>query len=164
MTKVEVGKIAAWIRKMSGVLLMAGAALALMRIPGLALIGLALMAGMIAYSIMARTGWYPGKGRGGPSATSAVRTPYLEMALDHPTGALSGRVLKGRFAGRALSDFTDAERLDLLGELRLNDAQGARLFEAYLDRAFPGWTASAEDSRTKGRAGPTLLLEQISKP
>ncbi len=136
MTKAEVGKIAAWIRKSSAILLIGGVTLIFTRNPGLAI-----MAGMIAYSVMARTGWYPGKGRRGSSANSAVRTPYLEMSLDHATGAISGRVLKGRFAGRALSDFTNAERMDFLAELRSNDTQGAQLFEAYLDRAFAGWNA-----------------------
>jgi hypothetical protein len=141
MTKAEVGKIAAWIRKSAAILLVGGVTLIFTRNPGLAI-----MAGMIAYSVMARTGWYPGKGRGDSSAHSAVRTPYLEMSLDHPTGAISGRVLQGRFAGRAFSDFTNAERMDFLAELHSNDAQGAQLFEAYLDRAFPGWNAGGGDS------------------
>jgi DnaJ-like protein len=146
MTKAEVGKIAAWIRKSSAILLVGGVTLIFTRNPGLAI-----MAGMIAYAVMARTGWYPGKGRGGSSANSVVRTPYLEMALDHATGAISGRVLQGRFAGRAFSDFTNAERTDFLAELRSNDAQGAQLFEAYLDRAFPGWNAGGGDSGPRAR-------------
>ncbi len=148
VTQAEVGKIAAWIRKSSAVLLVAGAALILTRNPGLAV-----MAGMIASAVMARTGWYPGKGRGGSSANSAVRTPYLEMSLELSTGAVSGRVLQGRFAGRALSDFTSAERMDFLSELRANDAQGAQLFEAYLDRAFAGWNSGAGGSGPRGSAG-----------
>jgi DnaJ-class molecular chaperone len=55
-------------------------------------------------------------------------------------------VLQGRFAGRVLPEFTNAERMDFLAELRSNDAQGAQLFEAYLDRAFPGWSAGRGDS------------------
>ena len=148
VTKAEVGKLATWIRKSSTILLVGGVTLIFTRNPGLAL-----MAGMIAYSVMARTGWYPGKGRGGSSdANSAVRTPYLEMSLDHATGAISGRVLQGRFAGRALSAFRDSERMDFLAELRSNDAQGAQLFEAYLNRAFPGWDTSAADGGPRGSA------------
>ena len=147
MTKAEVGKIAAWIRKSSAILLAGGVTLIFTRNPGLAI-----LAGMIAYSIMARTGWYPGKGRGASSANSAVRTPYLEMWLDHATGAISGRVLQGRFAGRVLPEFTNAERMDFLAELRSNDAQGAQLFEAYLDRAFPGWSAGRGDSGPRASA------------
>jgi hypothetical protein len=104
-------------------------------------IGLAIMAGMLAYSMMARTGWYPGKPkRTAAGNTSAVRSTYLEMSLDHATGAISGRVLRGRFLGKALADLTSAESLDFLAELRSNDSQGAQLFEAYLDRTSPGWS------------------------
>ena len=156
MTKAEVGKIAAWIRKSSAVLLVGGVTLIFTRNPGLAV-----MAGMIAYSVMARTGWYPGKGRDTSSANSAVRTPYLEMGLDHATGAVSGRVLKGRFAGRALSNFTDAERMDFLAELRSNDAQGTQLFEAYLDRAFPGWNTGAAGSGPRaGAASRAMTVDE----
>ena len=99
VTKAEVGKIAAWIRKSSAILLVGGVTLIFTRNPGLAI-----MAGMIAYSIMARTGWYPGKGRGGSSANSAVRTPYLEMSLDHTTGEhigprAAGAVCRAGFVG-----------------------------------------------------------------
>ena len=68
------------------------------------------------------------------------------MSLDHTTGGVSGRVLQGSFAGRILSDLTPADRMSFLGELRSNDAQGAQLFEAYLERKFPGWNTGGEDS------------------
>jgi hypothetical protein len=156
VTNAEVGKLAAWIRKSGAVLLVAFAALIFTRNPGLAI-----MAGMAAYSLFARTGWFSGKGRGGSSsANSAVRTPYLEMSLDHATGAIFGRVHYGRFAGRALSDFTDAERTDFLAELRANDAQGAQLFEAYLDRNFPGWGASGKDSGPRGAPSRGMTVDE----
>ncbi len=156
MSKAEVGKLAAWIRKSGAVLLVAFAALIFTRNPGLAI-----MAGMAAYSLFARTGWFSGKGRGGSSAAnSAVRTPYLEMSLDHATGAVFGRVHYGRFAGRALSDFTDAERMDFLAELRASDAQGAQLFEAYLDRNFPGWGGGGTDSGPRGGPSRGMTVDE----
>ncbi len=156
MTKAEVGKLAAWIRKSSAVLLVGGVVLIFTRNPGLAM-----MAGMLAYSFMARTGWYPGKGRGdSAAANSAVRTPYLEMSLDHATGVVFGRVFQGRFAGRALSDFTNAERMDFLAELRARDAQGAQLFEAYLDRNFPGWSASGRDGGQPSGASRGMTVDE----
>lgn len=137
LTKADMSKVSAWIRKSSTILLVGAVALVFTRNPGLALI-----AGMIAYSIMSRLGWYPGKGSNGSSqAASAVRTPYLEISLDHATGAISGRVLRGRFAGRALPDLAIAERFDVLAELRANDAKGAQLFEGWLDRVSPGWSS-----------------------
>ena len=130
-------KVSAWVRKSGAILIVGAVALVFTRNPGFALI-----AGMIAYSVMSRLGWYPGKGRNGSQqAASAVRTPYLELSLDHATGAIFGRVLQGRFAGRALPDLTVAERLDVLAELRANDAKGAQLFEGWLDRVSPGWNS-----------------------
>ena len=155
VTKAEAGKLAAWIRKSSAVLLVGGVTLVFTRNPGLAL-----MAGMIAYSVMARTGWYPGKGRGGSSTNSAVRTPYLEMSLDHTSGGISGRVLQGRFAGRVLSDFTPAERMSFLAELRSADAQGAQLFEAYLERTFPGWNTGSEDSGPRAASSRAMTVDE----
>ena len=148
VTKAKVGKLAAWIRKSSTVLVVAGATLIFTRNPGLAI-----MAGMIAYSVMARTGWHPGKGRSESSANSAVRTSYLEMSLDHATGAISGRVLQGRFAGRSLADLTPAERTEILAELRANDAKGTRLLEAWLDRASPGWNSGGGQDGPRSSAG-----------
>lgn len=158
MTKADVSKVSSLIRKSGAVLLAAVAVLIFTRNPGLAI-----MAGMAAYSLMKRAGWFSGGGRGGASAgASAVRTPYLEMALDHATGAISGRVLKGRFAGRALPDLSPAERLDMLAELRANDGQGAQLFEAWLDRASPGWNSADAGRRgeTSGGGSRGMSLEE----
>ncbi len=96
---------------------------------------------MLTYSVMSKFGWFPGGGnwRTVSGRHSTVRTAYLEMSLDHSTGVMSGRMLKGRFAGRAFSDFTAAERQDCFMELRSADPQGAQLFAAYFDRVSPGW-------------------------
>src|SRR4051812_47557104 len=51
-------------------------------------------------------GWRPSGWFGGGSAapspgqSSAIRTDFLELALDHDSGALTGTVLRGRFQGR----------------------------------------------------------------
>ena len=153
VTQADVSKAATWIRRSGWILLAAAAAFVFTRNPGLAI-----MAGMIAYSVMQRTGWFPGKGRGTAGGqASGVRSLYLEMSLDHATGAITGRVLQGRFAGRPLSGLTQAESLDLLGELRSNDPQGAQLFEAYLDRAFPGWGSSGASGGQRG-GGPSQAM------
>ena len=70
---------------------------------------------------------------------SGVRTDTLEMVLDHDSGRMEGRCLKGRFAGRDLSSLRDAEVLQLLREVSATDSRGARLLEAYLDRRCQGW-------------------------
>ncbi len=140
LPKVDAGRLALFVRKLSPALFVFAGALVVTRNIGAAMLG-----AMLTYSFMQKTGWIPGGGgkRTTSGSVSTVRTPFLEMSLDHATGAMSGRLLQGRFAGRALSDFTAAERLDCLAELRGNDSQAAQLFEAYFDRTAPGWNASA---------------------
>ena len=70
---------------------------------------------------------------------SGVRTETLEMVLDHDSGHMDGRCLKGRFTGRAFSSLKDEEVLQLLEEISASDTQGALLLEAYLDRRWQGW-------------------------
>jgi hypothetical protein len=84
---------------------------------------------------------------------SGVRTDTLEMVLDHDSGRMEGRCLKGRFAGRELSSLRDAEVLKLLDEIGATDQQGASLLEAYLDRRCKGWRErrSAGASKEKAR-------------
>jgi hypothetical protein len=74
-----------------------------------------------------------------PGQKSGVRTESLEMVLDHDSGQMEGTCLKGRFAGKALSALSRHELLQLLEELRVTDAKGALLMEAYLDRRVPSW-------------------------
>ena len=83
---------------------------------------------------------------------SGVRTETLEMVLDHDSGRMEGRCLKGRFAGRALSSLRDAEVLELLEDISGTDQQGARLLEAYLDRRSQGWRNRRPESGSRGEA------------
>ena len=82
-------------------------------------------------------GWhFPGSSGGGQNPTTSIRTPWLEMELDHSTGAMHGTVLKGRRAGMYLSALTRDEVLDLYLEAGSDDAETARVLEAYMDREF----------------------------
>lgn len=80
-----------------------------------------------------------GGGTGGAGKSTDVKTEYLSMSLDHDTGAVSGEILKGIYAGRYLNDLTRAEVLDLLETCLQNDSESARLIETYLDREDDGW-------------------------
>ena len=71
--------------------------------------------------------------------SSTVATPSLRMSLDHDTGAMTGTVLRGVFSGMRLEELSLAQLLALLRECRAEDDEGARLLEAYLDRAHPEW-------------------------
>jgi hypothetical protein len=73
-------------------------------------------------------------GSGGAARASSIRTRFLEMRLDHASGAMDGDVLEGPFAGRRLADLRLDELLRMLELYREADAQSAAVLEAYLDR------------------------------
>ncbi len=77
-----------------------------------------------------------GKAAAGPAGgqTSQVRTRFLHMQLDHDSGELSGQVLEGEFAGRALDELNLEQLLQLLRTCRAQDPQSSAVLEAYLDR------------------------------
>jgi hypothetical protein len=98
--------------------------------------------------------------------SSDVETPYLRMSLDHDTGAMTGTVLSGRFAGMRLEEMTRADLIALLRECRTGDEEGGRLVEAYLDRAHPDWRDDmGRDDFGAGRgprsaAGPDVSVDE----
>jgi hypothetical protein len=93
-------------------------------------------------------------GISGPSSArdSTVETRFIRMTLDHDTGAMSGTVLEGRFAGMRLEELRPPELLALLRECRAEDEEAARLLEAYLDRVRSNW--HDEMAGDEARAGP----------
>jgi hypothetical protein len=98
----------------------------------------------------------------GPSSgtTSEVETPYVRISLDHDTGAMTGTVLQGQFAGFRLDELRRADLLALLRECRAADADGARLVEAWLDRMDPEWREDLrggheDGGRAQGGAPPS---------
>ncbi|MCG7198792.1 molecular chaperone DnaJ [Marinobacter pelagius] len=104
------------------------------------------------------TGQLAGAGRGGAEAQtgnqSRVAGDILEMTLDHDSGTMSGKVLKGPMAGRALADLSESEFLELLQYCRRHDEDSARLLETYLDRRFgDSWRADDEGGNGGGEPG-----------
>src|SRR5580704_15144778 len=83
--------------------------------------------------------WLGGFANPAPGTSSEAATPYLRMSLDHDTGAMTGTVLAGSFAGMRLDELSPPDLLALLRECRAADEEGARLLEAYLDRLHPDW-------------------------
>ena len=79
---------------------------------------------------------------------SEVRSQFIEMTLDHDTGALAWKVIAGPGAGRVLDDFTLDELIVLA---RGFDAESWALLESYLDRRFPAWRENAHDATAGGR-------------
>ena len=100
----------------------------------------------------AGSGPWGGSGNAPKSAgqTSRVTTDHLEVELDHDTGEISGRVLKGYFAGRELEGLAPAEMAHLWQDCRFADPQSAQILEAYLDRAHPDLARGHGARRRRG--------------
>lgn len=116
---------------------------------GIALLLAAVLATLVRRWHRLRIPSFGGKASAGHA--SEANSEYLAMTLDHDSGEMHGRVLRGRFAGRELHELELPSLLDLLAECELNDADAARLLETYLDRT------QGEDWRTayEGAGGPT---------
>jgi DnaJ-domain-containing protein 1 len=79
--------------------------------------------------------------------TSRVRSAFLEMELDHDSGAMAGRVLAGQHAGASLDALDRAALLNLFAEI---DSDSRDLLAAYLDRREPGWREHAQTDAGAG--------------
>lgn len=80
---------------------------------------------------------------------SRVRSAFLEMELDHDSGAMRGRIIAGRRQGAALEALDVKTLAGLLDEF---DEESRALLVAYLDRRDPGWSEYAQGHATAGRA------------
>ncbi|RDE24535.1 molecular chaperone DnaJ [Motiliproteus coralliicola] len=87
---------------------------------------------------------------------SQAHTDWLEMQLDHDSGAINGRILQGRFAGRMLDQLSDSELLQLYRQCAGHDPQALKLLDAYIERHRPElWdntseSASSNDQQQQG--------------
>lgn len=79
-----------------------------------------------------------------------VTTSVLSMELDQRTGAMTGRVLRGPYAGRRIEDLDQAELIGLWRQCVVEDEAGARLLESYLDRLRPDWRQAASGGSGSG--------------
>lgn len=100
--------------------------------------------------------WKSARSAQGPSPgnRSQVESAYLRMTLDHDSGEMDGVVLKGSLQGSRLRDLSLEQLQQLWETCRREDADGAALLEAYLDRIHPDWRqeepASDATSHTPG--------------
>lgn len=130
--------------------------------------------GMMAYAIPAAMlamwllggrqmlSWGPAGSGGGPSGgnTSRITTDHLEMELDHDTGQMRGRVLKGVFAGRPIERLAPAELALLWRDCRFADPRSAQLIEAWLDRSHPTWREDMARAEGEPGAGGIMTREE----
>jgi hypothetical protein len=150
-SKADPKQVARLLRKMGGGLALIFAAFLVFR----GEIAVAVPVGLFGFGLL---GWGPGGGFGWPASfgartqkstgqASQVRTAFLEMQLDHDSGAMHGRILAGRFEGVALDALDAATLAALFNEI---DSDSRALLAAYLDRREPGWREHAQGDAAAG--------------
>ena len=152
--RMDAATVARLVRHGGGVLGLFGAGLLLLR-------GRVGIASAIAGMAATFAGWRvtpsgcTGAGAGARRGrASTARSAMIEMRLDHDSGVMSGEVLAGAHAGKALEALSPLDLLSLRAELARDDPDGVSLLEAYLDRRFPGWRKADEGQREGGRGDP----------
>ena len=122
----------------------------------LALRGQYALAAPLAFVGFGLLGWVPfgpaGFGARTQKSTgqvSRVRSAFLDMELDHDTGAMRGVIVAGPRQGTQL-DALDVDALvGLIGEI---DEESRALLAAYLDRRDAGWREHAQADAAAGRS------------
>jgi hypothetical protein len=105
-------------------------------------------------------GSFPGRGVPSSGNTSRIETDHLEMELDHDTGAMRGRVLKGVFAGRQIERLAPAELAILWRDCQFADPKSAQLIEAWLDRTHPTWREDMARAEAEPGAGGIMTRDE----
>jgi hypothetical protein len=157
-TRADVAVLARQLRVFTGTLALGGAAALVIRGMMSYALPLAMFGSWLLWGRGGAAPWggSPGRPHKSPGQTSRVVTDHLEMELDHDTGTMRGRVLKGRFAGREIESIAPAEMVLLWQECRFADPQSAQLLEAYLDRAHPTWREDM--ARAQAEPGPAGIM------
>ena len=81
---------------------------------------------------------------------SRVRSAFMEMELEHDTGAMRGHVLAGPHEGATLDALDVPTLVGLLSEI---DDESRALLMAYLDRREPRWRERAKGDAAAGAGG-----------
>lgn len=151
-TAANPARLAHQLRVVTGIAALGGAGILVVRgtanyaLP-LAALGLWLLSG-------GSLGPIGGASRKSRGQTSRVVTDFLDMELDHDSGDMHGKVLKGMFAGRTLASLKPVELALLWQDCRLADPASAQLVEAYLDRVHPTWREDVARGEAKMAGGP----------
>jgi hypothetical protein len=110
--------------------------------------------------------------RRGSEKASTIKTAFLTLTLDHDSGALAGKVRRGRWRGRRVETLSQAELVALWHETSAADPPSAQLVETCLERSFPDWRAAAggadagaanggAGAAPRGRAGAMTRAEAL---
>ncbi|MBB4196546.1 hypothetical protein CCR94_15385 [Rhodoblastus sphagnicola] len=91
-----------------------------------------------------------------------VRGGTVDLEFDD-YGVRDGKVLSGRFAGWKLSEMSKFECDAFHAQCAVEDPQALLALEAYLDRRFPGWRATAQDNADAGWNGSNGRVGEMSE-
>ena len=148
----NIAVLAQQIRLVGGIAVLAAAAALMLR----GALSYAMPLAMFGMWLLSGRGLPLGRAQKSPGQASRIVTDHLEMELDHDTGNMRGRVLKGEFSGRGLETMSPAEMARLWQQCRFNDVQSATLIEAYLDSVHPSWREDMDSAgqRASGNDRP----------
>lgn len=128
-------------------------------------IDIAIFVGAVAFSVLR-------SGRLGPFSfestvedggnVSTVKSYRFAMELDHDTGAVTGRVLNGQFAGADLMDLGEMEVRTLLAEVE-GDSDSLSLLESWLDANRSGWREYFAGTSTDDAASPEAGSDPLAE-
>jgi DnaJ-domain-containing protein 1 len=140
-TKADPKQVARVVRWIGGIAALALAGFLLFR----GAIPIAIPLGALGLGLLGWTSFWPAsftsRTQRSTGQVSHVRTAFLEMELDHDTGAMRGRVLAGSHQGVSLDALDRTALIKLLSEI---DDDSRDLLAAYLDRMAPGWREQAQ--------------------
>lgn len=89
-----------------------------------------------------------------PGKRSQITTRHLRMELDHDSGSLDGEILDGPLSGKWLSQLSRDDHLYVLDACRVDDPEGERVMEAFLDRRHGAqWRQQQGSGRSSGGGG-----------
>lgn len=159
-SRADITVLARQIRIVGGVAALAGAAAFMLR----GMLSYAMPLAMLGSWLLWGGGPPFGRAQKSPGQASRIVTGHLEMELDHDSGTMRGRVLKGQFEGRTIESLSLLDLVDLWQECRFSDAQSATLIEAYLDTQHPDWREGSRYDRagnsTASAAPGTMTREE----
>jgi len=127
-------------------------------------IGVAITVGAVGLGLLGWISLWPasfgGRTKKSPGQVSQVRSAFLEMELDHDSGAMRGRILAGKYEGVSLDALDPPTLIGLLGEI---DNDSSQLLMAYLDRREPRWREHAQGNAASGNGSSAASTGKMTE-
>jgi hypothetical protein len=120
-------------------------------------IGVAIPVGTVGLALLGWISLWPsgfaGRTQKSAGQVSRVRSAFVEMELDHDSGAMRGRILAGRYEGTSLDTLDVPTIVGFIGEI---DNDSRQLLMAYLDRREPRWREHAQGNAAAGNGSGAM--------